>query len=577
MSKRATDWLAGTFCVAAGVLIAALPHFIALAKIGRPYYVASVDDRYYLAIASQAYFNHIGRVADPIFVAGGLGVYRSLQFLPGIWGAKLLGLDPLEIGLVWRVFAGATIGLGWYVLFRQKLQRPWIAAFLAMMLLGDTGLLHGVPLVRLALNAMAIASRSSDIWFRGGHWIHLEWRSVTPATTMAFLLALIWSVLRAREAPSRGRIALAGLAFGLLFHVYFYYWTAAGLALLIALALDSGHRRIYFHVGWIGGLIGLPIVVSDFLLKQSLPSVTDWLCRLHRYLTIGRFDEIHLQKDVVLVPVLGLAWVLLRQRDMIFVWALGAAGLLLENHQVLTRLQLENFHWTYVWGPAFSYLAVLAVAKEIGDRLKWSRRACVGFGVVGLAAFGVGLWIRWVEANGSETVATARAITAYRDDFPPGHQPSFSPNTVVAGDADFVDFAAILDNLRPLAGWSAYNSALLTDADLDDREALNELLRGVDRAAFEADQQRLYSVRNTIGPWALDRSLIPGRVAARVAAYDRACADLSATLDRLAVRYVGFHAGTKPSYLDHGWKHVATGSTWDVWEYVTTSRFSISR
>ncbi len=566
MTSKTSNRLAAIACVAAGILIAALPHFAGWTLTGRPYYVATIDDRFYLAIASQAYFNHPGRIADPVFVAGGTSLYRALQFLPGVWGAKLLGLDPLEIGLMWRVIAGATVGFGWYTLFRLKVERPWIAASLAVMLLGDSGLTHGLPLIRLGLTAVAIASKSPN-YFQGGHWIHLEWRSVTPAMTMVYLLALVWSVLRAREAPTRWRIALAGLTFGLVFYVWFYYWTAAGLALLFALALDAGHRRIYFHVGWLGGLMGLPIVVSDFLLKQSLPSVTDCLNRCDRFVTIGRLEGVELQKDWLVIPALSLAWVLIRQRDLIFVWALGMAGLVLENHQVLTRLQLENYHWAYVWGPAFSYLITLAVASEIGERLNWSPRTCVGFGVVGLAAFGVGLWIRWVEATGSDTVATARTITAYCAEFSPGRHSRFAPNAVAAGDRDFVDFAAILDNLRPLDGFSAYLSCSLTNAELDDREALNELLQGVDRAAFEAKQPREL-VKYKSGPWYHDRSLIPSRVADRVAAYDRARANLPAALDRMAVRYVGVRNGARLDYVTQGWALIASGPTWDVWERI---------
>ena len=90
----------------------------------------------------------------------------------------------------------------------------------------------------------------------GGNWIHLEWRIINPATTMVYLIAFIWAVLRAREAPTRARIATAGLTFGVLFYVYFYYWTAAGFAILIALVLETCHRRVYFQTGWIGGLSG---------------------------------------------------------------------------------------------------------------------------------------------------------------------------------------------------------------------------------------------------------------------------------------------------------------------------------
>ena len=154
--------------------------------------------------------------------------------------------------------------------------------------------------------------------------------------------------------------------------MYFYYWTDVGLALLLALALDSGFRRVYFHVGWIGGLLGLPVVVGDWLLKQRLPSVNDSLIRQERFMPIGRFNELILPPEMLLTVGLGLAWVLLRRRDLIFLWAVGTAGLMLANNQVLTRLQIENYHWMYVWGPVFEFFIVLIVAEEFGKRLGWS-------------------------------------------------------------------------------------------------------------------------------------------------------------------------------------------------------------
>ncbi len=567
LSSKTSDWLAAIACVSAGVLISALPHLSALARTGRPDWVSTDDERFYLAVGSQAYFNHPGKLADPVRAEDWPSIFRPLPFLPGVWAAKVLSLDPLGIGLMWRVLAGATVGLGWFVLFRQKIPRPWVAASLALILLSDPGLTQGFPLIRLARRAIMIASAPSDSLFGWGY-LFFGWRVVNPATTMPYLIALIWAVFRAREAPTRGRIALAGLTFGLLFHVYFYYWTAAGVALLLALALDAGHRRIYFHTGWIGGLLGLPVVVSDFLLKQSQPSVTESLLRQDRFLPIDRFGELTLPPEILVVIALGLAWVVVRRRDLIFIWSLGTAALLLANHQVLTGLQIENYHWMYVWGPAFEFFLVLSGMQVIGDRMSWSPRTCAALGAIALAVFGVGLWIRGVEATRcEEAVANARAISAYRAEFRADSALRFAPNSVVAGDADFVDFAGILDNLRPLYDWSVYLSASVTDAELDDRAALSDLLSGVDRPAFEARQRAFYENKKLdMGAWKRDRSLIPILVAARLSAYDRTRADLTAALDRFGVRYVGLRAGAKPGYLDRGWIPVATGPTWNVWE-----------
>ncbi len=574
MSNKASDWLAAIACVAAGTLISTLPHLLAWARTGRPFYVATVDERHYLAVASQAYFNHPTTLADPVRAGGGANIYRSLSFLPGVWAAKLLGLGPLGIGPTWRVIAGTTIGLGWYVLFRQKLSRPWVAAALAVILLSDPGLVHGFPLIRLVNRAIKIALAPSHSFFPGGQWIYLGWRVVNPAMTMPYLMAFIWAVTRARASPTHCRIVVAGLVFGLLFYVYFYYWTAAGLALVLAMALDAGHRRVYFHSGWIGGLLGLPAVVSDFLLKQRLPSVTESLLRQERFMPIGRFDELVLPPEMVVAVALGLTWVLIRRLDLIFVWSLGMAGLLLANNQVITRLQIENYHWQYVWGPVFEFLFLLIAAEELGERLGWSPIARRALLAISLGVFGVGLWIRKVESTRCiEPVTNIRVVAAYRAELPADRTRRFAPNAVAAGDADFVDFAAILDNLRPLDGWVVFVSPSVSDAEFDDRAALNDLLLGVERAAFE-DRQHAFYTRPypRVGPWYHDPSLIPGRVAARLAAYDRARADLTGALDRFAVRYVGLPAGKRPAYLASGWAPVAIGPTWDVWERLGSSQ-----
>ena len=361
MKSRAKDALAALTCVVAGVLISALPHFIAWNMTGRPDYVASLlDERYYLAIGGQAYFNHPWFLTDPCQTVESRVAHRPLPLLPGILAAKLLALGPLGVGLMWRILAGAAVGLGWSSAVPPEGVasdcRGLPVAHLAGRHRADPGHAVNPPLQasrhdRLVTQRLPLLRGSLD-----PSWVA---KSITPATTMVYLIALIWAVLRAREAPSRSRIAVAGLTFGLLFHVYFYYWTAAGLALILALALDAGYRRVYFHVGWIGGLIGLPAILADFIWTHGRPN--DWLLRIDKFVSIGRFDELVLPRELPLFMILGL-FVLARRRDLIFVWVLGLAGLLLENHQIVTRLSLDNFHWEYVWGPALCFLTLLAAA-----------------------------------------------------------------------------------------------------------------------------------------------------------------------------------------------------------------------
>jgi hypothetical protein len=394
--------------------------------------------------------------------------------------------------------------------------------------------------------------------------MHVEWRVVNPAMTMAYLIILIWAVLQAREAPTCWRIAWAGASFGLLFYVYFHYWTAVGLALVLALGLDAGHRATYFHTGWIGGLLGLPALLSSFLMKERM--APDWFFRQELFLPIDRFSDLVLPKEVLTLAILGLALVLLRRGDLLFVWALGLAGLMLANNQIVTGLQIGNYHWMYVWGPVFCFLFMVVTAEALGNHWNWSPGLCAVFAAVGLTAYGTGMWIRTLEATRcDEPIHNAAVIVAYRAELPCERATAFIANSVVAGADDFVAFASILDNLRPLCDCMAFMSYSMSDAELDKREALNDLLLGFDRPAFES-RQRAYFERFGIGPWKRNRSLIPVRVAGRLAAYDVVHADLPAALDYFAVRYVALPAGKRPNYLARDWACRIAGPTWDVWE-----------
>jgi hypothetical protein len=244
--------------------------------------------------------------------------------------------------------------------------------------------------------------------------------------------------------------------------------------------------------------------------------------------------------------------------------------LLLENHQVVTRLQLDNFHWEYVWGPAFFLLVLLTAADAIVARKGWSTGTCATIGAVATLAFSVGVWIRAMEATRCpDRVENDQVIAAYRAEFGPGSTSRFIPNAVAAGEYDFIDYAVILSNLRPLTGWAVVNSPSVRDAEVDERAALNDILLDIDRLSFEASQ-RCYFDAQHMGPMKRSR-LLRERFAARLAYYDRCRADLPGALNRFGVRYVALRSGTKPRYLHNGWTLVFGGPTWDVWERITNA------
>jgi hypothetical protein len=564
-SLKRTEYYAALLCISVGVLMSSLPHFVAWWKTGDFAWIADNDEIYYLAVASQAYFNHPAKLTDPVRAGEGPSLYKPLPLLPGILASRTLQLGPLGIAFVWRVSAGAIMGLAWYILLRRQLGRTWISVACAIILLTDGGLIGGQLLFRQAINFSKIMAGLGDSLLAAKPPFHPEWRICTPALTMAYLIVMIWAVSEARNAPSRLRIVLAGLTFGCLFYVYFYYWTAAGLAMLIAMALDSGHRRTYFQIGLIGGVVGLPSVVSDFLMKQS--TTADWLPRTDKFIQIGRFEELLIPKSIVLILVVALIWTIVRRRDLSFVWALSASGILLANHQVVTRLQIENFHWCYVWGPATSLFLVLATAGELAkSEFAWSLRRRISFVMITMFIICTGFWLRGIEASRArEATDNAVALAEYSHQRLSSRSRPLVPNAVVAGDAKFVDLATIVDNLRPLSSYCVTLSPTVTDLEWDERIALNSILCNVNRDLF-ASEQHVQLKASHWGPWSRDPILLNVRVRARIVAYDRARADLGATISKYHVRYVALPPGNRPEYITSDWSLLESGPTWNLWE-----------
>ena len=117
---------------------------------------------------------------------------------------------------------------------------------------------------------------ASALWFhpRGPvviPWgLLLQWRIPDPGLNLPFLCFQIVALARAREQPTRLNVWLSGLAFGLLFYVFFYCWTMAMTGLSIAFLLDRGARRVYGATLCIGSVIGLPQLLYGIHLNHLL-------------------------------------------------------------------------------------------------------------------------------------------------------------------------------------------------------------------------------------------------------------------------------------------------------------------
>ena len=559
------DLAAPVICILFGLTISVMPHLVWWAQTGSPVWIADNDELLYLSYASQAYFNHPAYLGDPVLTVHGPAMYPWLQLVPGVLVAKLLGLGPLAISLIWRAWAGASIALGWYVVAKLYVKETWYSAALSGILMADCGLVAAHPFWRQTLIVThLLAGRTQGILDRNPA-IHAEWRIITPGLSLAYLLLHIWLVARARQVPSRQRILLAGLGLGILFYAYFFYWTAACLALLVALLLDAKGRKVYWQTACIGVLVGLPSALATFVLKRA--ASPDWPVRTDLAIHIPRFSELLVPKIALVLLGATFLWIWKRRKDLAYIWALAFSAMLLMNHQIFTAMQTQNEHWAYVWGPCLTFLLVLGAGQALGHLISQKRLASFALVAFVLAYLATGLWLRVVEARSTRESTEFTGMYAHYREQINSTQSALASNAVVAGDKSFVELAAILNNLRPLDHYAVVMSPSVDNSEWDSRVALNGFLNGLDREAFAESQREVLDH----AVWGLEaRSPIQkaNRLANRIRIYDEITTNPGPAIGRFQVKYVALSRkdSSPPSYLTANWHKVSNGPYWQVWE-----------
>jgi len=555
-----------TACIIVGLAMALLPAIIQWFKLGYMIWIGNGDELFMLALRSQAYFNHPAYLSDPVLASAGVSLFRQLPLLPGVWMAWVLGLGPLGIDVCWRILGGFSLAVTWYLLIRQSVPRPWIAAALAIVMLVDVGLLSAGLFFRQVQVLSSVLTGSFNPVV--GDFVHSEWRVATPALTMAYLLFNLWLVTRARQTPTRRSLVLSGVSFGLLFHVYPYFWTTAAAALVLAFLIDQGHRRVYLWTGLIGGLIGCYRIFCDMMLKRG--TSPDWLIRSDKFVHVDRFTDLKFPIVASLVLIVGFIWVWRQRRDLIYLWSMGFSGVVLYKHHIVTGLNIENYHWLYLWAPCCSLLLMLMVVSLLPRQGPKARLALAGLMVLCLADAFIGLSLRVAESLQAQAgLVLVKNCCEYQVQRIESGAPRFAPNSTVAGEHQFINFASILENQRPLDNYWVFLSPQVTDAEWDRRIALNHFLLDQNRAIFEAKQREAFKLSpGSWGPWTRDASDGERRVVSRLAAFDEVVRDPESALNRFGVRYLGLRVGEPlPSHLSRKqWTQIQAGPYWQIWE-----------
>ena len=516
---QAANLAAVSVCLVIGTALSIWPHLLWWGKTGDLAYVADYDDLCcYLPVAGQAYNTPL-HLHDPVQPNGTSHFFPRLQFTSGILLAKLFALGPLRVNLAWRLLGGIATGLGTYFLLRRYVPSVGLAAGLAIFVMADIGQMWAQPLWRQVQVSIALLTGRDGDLFGAFPQLATQWRSFSPGLSWAFVLLHLIVFAWARESPTPFRCLWSGLTFGLVFYVYFYYWTALACALVLGFLLDAGRRRLYLITGLVGEAVGFPDVLDKYLTKQAFAD--DWQQRTDHIVHIARTSELLVPRAAVVLLCLAVFFVWTRRRDLIYLWSLAAAGLALANHQLITGRQIQNFHWHFVWGPATFLLAVLLGAGWVQPYLsrRWVRAALV---LVAAIHLGAGFGLRSAEALWTrQSCEIMEDYDRYRQQAAePGKEP-LEPHTLIAGDPAFVNLAVIAADVRPLDHYLVLFSFPVSNDDWDSRIALNGFLRGQDRPAFLEEQTQLLA-GSIWGPWARDPELRDGRLANRLAHYDRA-------------------------------------------------------
>jgi len=140
------------------------------------------------------------------------------------------------------------MGICWFLLFRILGFSPVGALACALFMLGDAGILRGKPLYQHATKACYLLSEGSEFRFMESYIIP-HWRIITPALSWWALILHVGAFIWARKQGTTKAAVICGLSVALLPYIYIFYWVAVGLALFLGLAVDAGHRKLY----WIAG------------------------------------------------------------------------------------------------------------------------------------------------------------------------------------------------------------------------------------------------------------------------------------------------------------------------------------
>ena len=143
------------------------------------------------------------------------------------------------------------------------------------------------------------------------------------------------------------------------------------------------------------------------------------------------------------ILLLGLTFLYSKRRNLLFLWALAFSSVCLLNQQIVTGLQISNFHWNYTAEPSLTFLLFL-IALDF-YQLYGSKPVRMAVALL-ICAHSEELCLENLDPTRSQR--TEELVVGYRNYKAQrfaSQVPSLKPNTVVAGEQLFGNFATILE------------------------------------------------------------------------------------------------------------------------------------
>jgi hypothetical protein len=585
---------AALLCAGVGLVLAIAPHVTMLARYGALAFLADGDDVLYLAIGRIPYHGALA-LRDPFCGPWEARptLYSWMQFVPLGILARWLSIDPLLMPLLWRAIGGPLLGLTVYFLLRRVLagtRHPTAWALgCAMIALADTGFCSGQTLYGLQDLVRGLIRGELPLPTPNALG---QYRVVTPLLNLPALLVLVGVLAPPAAGERRGWTALIGgvLMLGLCVQLYFFFWTAAVLAIAVILAARAvslvrgwgGERarrartEIVFGTSILAGglLLGAPQVLDNARAFRA-PELKPILHRLSRgqVLPPGHAARVRYVKNytvlsklafgaAVIVGLGAAAW------RLIPVWVVTAAGYVLANSAIVTGLEFENFHWAYVHGPLGEVLALAGLALVIdrltADSTVWTGRLGWLWAVpVGLSLMAL-VWRPYEVMRCPITVEHNRVLRALEPLRPALAR--LGPSDILAGPRE-ANVAALFGFGGQLYQYDhTLCSSVTSDEEVHERHALNAWLQGMSLEEYlKVAGRDKFPVGEVLEPgWqpdavtsaraAIFRDLLAGRSAALLARY--------------RPNYLLRPSAAGPPPPDRGgpWVRVEAGGEWAFWE-----------